>query len=218
MTAPIGNFEELDLPKGERLLWQGRPKARGVAVRVFHMRLIACYFVLLFFARVAVVVNGFEHKPLSVAIANASGVLVPFAIAMLLLGGLAFLYSRTTRYSVTNRRLLLQFGAVLPMTLNVPFSQVTSAAVREHRDGSGDLPLSVSTDKRLAFLLLWPHVRPWRLTRVEPMLRCVPQAREVADILAKALEAASAPAPEPVTTAMPVPRLLRQPPAIASAA
>jgi Bacterial PH domain len=218
VIAPVGNFEELTLPKGERLLWQGRPKALGVAVRVFHMRPIAVYFVLLFIGRVAVADSGSEHEPLIDAITNASSVLVPFAVAMLLLGGLALLYSRTTRYSLTNRRLLLQFGAVLPMTLNVPFSQVASAAMREYRDGSGDLPLSVTTDQRLAFLLLWPHVRPWRLTRVEPMLRCVPQARDVADILAKALEAASAPTPEPVATAMPVPRLVRQTPATASAA
>jgi hypothetical protein len=67
-------------------------------------------------------------------------------------------------------------------------------------------------------LLLWPHVRPWRLTHVEPMLRCVPEARVVADILAGALVAATPQAPEPVATAMPVPRLVRSVAAVASAA
>jgi hypothetical protein len=210
----IGTFDELVLPEGEHLLWQGRPKARTLALQVFHVRLVAVYFALLFAARMII---SLDHQPWSAAAVDASRIAIPFAIAMVLLGGLALLYSRSTRYSVTNRRVLLQYGAVLPMTLNVPFAQVSSAAVKAYRDGSGDLPLAVISEQRLAFLLLWPHVRPWRLTHVEPMLRCVPDARIVADILARALAAALPRAPEPVATAMSVPRLVRSV-AVASAA
>ena len=137
---------------------------------------------------------------------------------MVLLCGLAILYSRTTRYSLTNRRVLLQFGAVLPMTLNVPFKHIASAAVGKHADGTGDLPLTVVSEQRLAFLLLWPHVWPWRVTRVEPMLRCVPDASSVADLLSKALRAASPQTPEPVVAAMPVPRPAKLAAAVATAA
>ena len=214
MSMWIGTFDELVLPEGEHLLWQGRPKARALALRVFHVRLVAVYFALLFVARMII---SLDHQPWSTAAVDASRIVIPFAIAMVLLGGLALLYSRSTRYSVTNRRVLLQYGAVLPMTLNVPFAQVSNAAVKAYRDGSGDLPLAVISEQRLAFLLLWPHVRPWRLTHVEPMLRCVPEVRIVADILAKALAAALPLAPEPVATAMPVPRLVRSF-AVASAA
>jgi hypothetical protein len=216
VSTRIGTFDELVLPEGERLLWQGRPKARALALRVFHVRLVTVYFALLFVARV--IIGGLEHQQWTTAIADASRIAIPFALVMVLLGGLAFVYSRTTRYSVTNRRALLQYGAVLPMTLNVPLAQVASAAVRPYRDGSGDLPLAVISEQRLAFLLLWPNVRPWRLTHVEPMLRCVPEVRAVANILAKALVAASPRAPEPVATAMPVPRLVRSVAAVASAA
>ncbi len=215
MSTWFGTFDELVLPEGERLLWQDRPNARALALRVFHVRLVAVYFALLFVARVVI---SQEHQSWSAAIIDASRIAIPFALAMVLLAGLALLYSRTTRYSVTNRRVLLQYGAVLPMTLNVPFAQVESAAVKPYRDGSGDLPLAVISEQRLAFLLLWPHVRPWRLTHVEPMLRCVPEVRIVADILAKALVAALPSAPEPVATAMPVPRLVRSVAAVASAA
>jgi Bacterial PH domain len=216
VSTRISIFDELALPEGERLLWQGRPKARALALRVFHVRPVAAYFALLFGARV--VIGSLEHQPWTAAVADASRIAIPFALVMVLLGGLAFLYSRTTRYSVTNRRVLLQYGAVLPMTLNVPFAQVGSAAVKAYRDGSGDLPLAIISEQRLAFLLLWPHVRPWRLSHVEPMLRCVPEVRAVADILAKALIAALPRAPEPVAAAMPVPRLVRSAAAVASAA
>jgi hypothetical protein len=212
----IGSFEELDLAKGERLLWQGMPRARAFAVRVFHMRLVVAYFALLFAARVAIGV--IEHQPWLESVGVASRLAVPLAIVMVLLGGLAVLYSRSTRYSVTDRRVLVQFGAVLPMTLNIPFRQVTSAAVKEYADGSGDIPLAVIGEQRLKFLLLWPHVRPWRLKNVEPMIRSVPQVREVANLLVGALTAASPRAPEPVVAAMPMPRLAVPPRAVATAA
>ena len=216
MSTRVRQFEELDLPRGEHLIWQGRPSARALAVRVFHVRLVAIYFALLFAVRIAIGI--YAGQPWFDAAAAAASLATPFATVMALLAGLAMLYSRTTRYSVTNRRVLLQFGAVLPMTLNIPFRQIAFAAVKEYADGSGELPLAVISEQRLAFLLLWPHVRPWRLAKVEPMLRCVPDARNVADLLAKALTAASAQAPEPVVAAMPVPRPPESTSAIATAA
>lgn len=216
MTARIVGFDELDLPAGERLIWQGRPGVKALALRVFHIRLVVAYFALLFAARVAF--GAFEQQPWHDVIASASRIAIPLAVVVALLGGLAFLYSRTTRYSVTNRRVLLQFGAVLPMTLNIPFGQIASAGVKQYSDGSGDLPLTVVSDQRLAFLLLWPHVRPWRLTRVEPMLRGVPDASNVADLLAQALRAASSPAPEPAVATMQAPRPKAMTQAVATAA
>ena len=216
MRAPIGKFEPLILPQGERLLWQGQPTARALALRVFHLRLVAAYFAVLFVGRVA---SGMlDHQPMEDVLASAARVFIPAAIAMIILGGLAVLYSRTTRYSVTDRRVLLQFGAVLPMTLNVPLAQVVSADLKLYPDQSGDMPLSVITEKRLSVLLLWPHVRPWRLNQVEPMLRSVPEARKVADVLAQALVAASSPAPGPVAASTPVPRRAAIASAVASAA
>jgi hypothetical protein len=212
----IRTFDELVLPEGERVLWQGHPRARSLLIRVFHLRLVFGWFAVLFVGGVAARV--IDRQPWSDALAGASRLIVPCVIAMLLLGGLAWIYSRTTRYSVTNRRVLIQFGAVLPMTLNIPFAQIGSAGVKLWDDGTGDLPLSVIHEKRLAFLLLWPHVRPWRLTHVEPMLRCVPDAEKVAGILAQALTAATSPAPEPASAVMPMPRQARPAQAIASAA
>ena len=215
MTGTVGQFDELILPQGESILWQGQPTASAFALRVFHLRLVAAYFGLLFLGRVAVGILG--DQPLQDVLASASRVFIPAVISLVILGGLAVLYSRTTRYTITNRRVLLQFGAVLPMTLNVPLAQVASAGLKTYSDGSGDIPLALITEKRLSILLLWPHLRPWRLNQVEPMLRSVPQARVVADTLAKALVAASPSVSEPVTT-IAVARREAVAPAIASAA
>ncbi|XUM24575.1 photosynthetic complex putative assembly protein PuhB [Bradyrhizobium oligotrophicum S58] len=193
--------DQLMLPKGERLLWQGQPKVKALLLRVFHLRLVLAYFAALFGARV--VAGVIDHQPLAASLASASSLVTPVAVATLLLTGLAVLYSRTTRYTITSRRVLLQFGAVLPMTLNVPFKQIARADVKLFSDGSGDLPLGVINEQRLSYLLLWPHARPWRLNEVEPMLRGVPDARNVAEILAKALVAASdgAVAAQPIAAA-----------------
>ena len=215
MTGTVGQFDELILPQGESILWQGQPTASAFALRVFHLRLVAAYFGLLFLGRVAV--GMLDDQPLQDVLASASRVFIPAVISLVILGGLAVLYSRTTRYTITNRRVLLQFGAVLPMTLNVPLAQVASAGLKTYSDGSGDIPLALITEKRLSILLLWPHLRPWRLNQVEPMLRSVPQARVVADTLAKALVAASPSVSEPDTT-IAVARREAVAPAIASAA
>ena len=89
----------------------------------------------------------------------------------------------------------------LPVTHNLPFAQLDSAALRAFTDGSGDLPLQLRPGLRIAYLQLWPHARPWRLTRTEPMLRSVPEADAVAAILARALEAHAAGAVLPVRVA-----------------
>lgn len=216
MKKPFRTFDELELPAGEEVLWQGRPLARGLAIRVFHMRMVLGYFGLLFAA--GVIMRVVERQTWLEALTAASRLILPFAFVMVLLGGLAWLYSRTTRYTITNRRILIQFGAVLPMTLNVPFRQVGSAGVKVWGDGTGDLPLSVVSDERLAFLLLWPHVRPWRLRQVEPMLRSVPEPQRVAEILSGALAAASTLAPEPAGAVMPVPQMASPLRVIATAA
>ena len=53
-------------------------------------------------------------------------------------------------------------------------------------DGSGDLPLTLSGEDRIAWLHLWPHARPFHLAHPEPMLRSVPDAAAVAQLLSQA--------------------------------
>jgi Bacterial PH domain len=180
---------KLKLPAGETVLWQGRPQWRNLALRAFHVRSVAVYFsVLVLWRSVSLVLGG--DGALSIA-AGAMWLLLPCGAACGILALLAWLSSRTTQYIITSRRVIMRFGIALPITLNVPFGQIGSAALRLYADGSGEIPLATTGENRVAFLMLWPHVRPWRVTRTEPMLRSVEDAQRVAEILARAAVAAA---------------------------
>jgi Bacterial PH domain len=177
------------LPAGEKMLWQGQPQWQGLALHAFHVRAVALYFVVLLVWRVLQgVIAGDSAWTMTVA---AAWLLVPCGAACGILALLAWLSSRTTQYTITNKRVIMQFGMALPITLNLPFSKIGSAALRLYADGSGDIPLATSGKDRVAFLMLWPHVRPWRATQTEPMLRSIKDARGVSEILARAVVAAA---------------------------
>jgi Bacterial PH domain len=171
------------------MLWHGQPQWQGLALHAFHVRAVALYFVVLLVWRVLQgVIVGDSAWTMTVA---AAWFLLPCGAACGILALLAWLSSRTTRYTITDKRVIMQFGMALPITLNLPFSKIGSAALRLYADGSGDIPLATSGNDRVAFFMLWPHVRPWRATRTEPMLRSVKDARGVSEILARAVVAAA---------------------------
>lgn len=171
------------LPRGERILWQGAPTIAGVLVRVFHARLVAVWFAACALA-VASTAGSLDR-----AVMLAGPTLAIGAGALALLWLLAWLTHRTTVYTFTDRRVVLHAGIALPVTHNLPFAMIEGAGLRAFTDGSGDLPLRLQPGIRVAYLQLWPHVRPWHLSRTEPMLRSVPEADAVARRLARALEA-----------------------------
>lgn len=177
------------LPAGEEILWRGAPRKWPLAVRVLHVRKVAVYFLAILAWRAATI-YGAEQ---SVAAAALSVLwYTPLALAVLgILGLLAYLIGRTTTYTITTRRVIMQFGVAFPMTLNVPFKVIATAAVKAYPDGTGDIPVATTGDDRIAYLVLWPHARPWRFKRPEPMLRVVPDAARVAAILSRALAAAA---------------------------
>ncbi len=173
------------LPPGERILWQGRPDWRVLARTAFHVRKVAVYFGVLMAWRVAS--QMYDGHALGDALA-ASARLLPLALAAVgLLALLAWASARTTLYTITSRRVVMRIGIALPITLNVPFRIIEAAGLRRRARGTGDLALTLDGPGRVAFLHLWPHARPWRIARPQPMLRAVPDAAEVAAILAPAI-------------------------------
>lgn len=187
-TTRAPDFPE-PLPAGERTLWQGAPDWRCLARRALHVRALGLYFGALIAWRL-----GSDIASGATLAAQAAGIakLLPFVIAGLGLPiGLAWLIARTTRYTITNRRIVLAFGIALPISVNIPFRVVASAAVKCYADGTGNIPVVLNVPTRLGYLVLWPHVRPWRLGSTEPMLRAIPQAASVASILAEALAVAA---------------------------
>lgn len=173
------------LPEGESLLWQGGPDLKAMALGVFHLRKVAMYFGLLAVWRFAIV----SHAGASLAASAAAALLLVGlgVVAVAILGAIAFSVCRTTVYSITSRRVVMRIGVALPITFNLPFTVIGSAALALNADGTGSIPLSLTGRNRLAYLVLWPHARPWRVARAEPTLRLIPQAAAVAQLLSKAV-------------------------------
>lgn len=175
------------LPKGEHVLWQGAPDARALARGALHGRHLVIYFATI---AALVALSGLAGGRAPGAVATSLAVLgAACAAALALVAGFAALIARTTVYTITNRRTVMRIGIALPITLNLPHASVEGAGLRLDRDGTGDIPLALGGTGRIGFIHLWPHARPWRVSRPEPMLRAVPEAAKVAAILARALGA-----------------------------
>ncbi len=192
------------LPEGEHILWQGTPDFAAVALKVFHLRKVALYFVVLMAWRAGTVWS--DGAGLADTLAS---LIWPLPLALLALGALAtlaWLTARTTVYTLTQRRVVMRVGIVLTLTFNIPLKAVAAAALRPLRAGSGDIVLTLAGRDRIAWLQLWPHVRPWHLAQPEPMLRGVPQAAEVAQLLSQAWSASTGVAAQPVSAAVDMPQ------------
>ncbi|MCD1623308.1 photosynthetic complex putative assembly protein PuhB [Citromicrobium bathyomarinum] len=163
----------------EAVLWQGRPDPMVLARSAFHTPLIAGYFALL--ALIAVVMGS---GPGGIATTLAAG-----AAVLAILYATAFASARTTRYILTDRRVILHIGIAIEKTVNIPLKQIGAAHLSERGHGFGEIALEPNGERTLGYLLLWPHARPWRFAKPQPMLRALPGAADVAEQLARAVEA-----------------------------
>jgi len=175
------------LPEGERVLWQGSPCWKTLLGHVFHARLMSVYFaVIILWSAVSSLSGGESISAVALSTGKLVGVaLVPFGLAALYCWGV----QRSTVYTITSRRVVMSFGLALPMSVNLPFARIESAGLKIYAGGLGNIPLQLLPSERMAYFMAWPHARPWRMARAEPMLRCIPQAEAAAAILARALAA-----------------------------
>jgi hypothetical protein len=178
------------LPAGERLLWQGMPAWRRVARHAFHWNKLAFYFGLLLAWRIASQTS--DGAGFTQALAAAVPAAALFAVGLALVAGMAWLTAHTTAYTVTTQRVVMRVGIVLTVSYNLPLRRIDAAHLRPLGAGCGDIALALKPDVRIAWLHLWPHVRPWQLMRTQPMLRCLPGAERVARLLGDAWAAANA--------------------------
>jgi Bacterial PH domain len=183
------------LPAGEHLLWQGSPDWRTLAVRSFHVRQLAVYFAVILAARaITVLVQGGSALDAGVAALWLTPAVI---LALGLLTGMAWLTSRTTVYTITDKRVVMRIGIVLSLTFNLPFRSITGAGLRAHGDGTGSIPITIARSEKIAYVHLWPHARPWRVAQPEPMLCSVRDAAQVAQTLSQAWSAATGIAVQP---------------------
>jgi hypothetical protein len=183
-TEPVPGLPEA-LPKGEVVLWQGRPDAMRLARDSLGLTWVAGYFALLAAWRV---MASLADYPLREALGHA----VPLTAAGVLACAIIWLFSwvqaRATLYTITTSRVAMRVGAALTLTLNLPFKRIEGADLALNRDGTGTIAMQTLGEARLSYLVLWPHVRPWRMKHTQPALRAIPDAARVAGILADAAE------------------------------
>ncbi|MBC8089843.1 MAG: PH domain-containing protein [Phycisphaerae bacterium] len=180
---------EMPLPEGERVLWQGSPQFRDMAVHAFHARKIAIYFLGLialtaFLNRDA---PSFLEAMMSSAGLLALGGLMAVAFAVTV----AMLSSRTTLYAITDKRVVMKVGIALPIVLNIPLRVIESVGIKQRSNGSGNISLRLANKSRVAYAVLWPHARPWRIRYPEPLLRDLPAIAAVGETLRAALLASA---------------------------
>ena len=212
MSTPVphnGHEHELEpefglpepLPKTERILWQGTPDWRSLAVRVFHLRKLALYFAAIFALRAWFLLSeGSSVGAVALDLLKLSPIPL-FALASL--AGVAWLTGRTTVYTITDRRVVLRIGIVLTLTFNLPLPTLRNADLHGNTDGAGDIALRIPESDRIAYLHLWPHARPWHVKHPQPMLRSVPDAPAVAQLLATAWAEATGVGPVAATRRQP---------------
>ena len=175
------------LPEGETIVWQGAPTFAALAKRTVHTPLVAGYFAVL--VAWGVITALADHVSLAQAATGIGVTAAVGAVAVGLLSLYAWVAARTTVYTITTRRVVLRFGIALPKCINLPFAQVAGAGLQVRSDGTGDLPLTLEAGARVGYAQLWPHVRPWKFSSPQPMLRGVENPERVANLLATALAA-----------------------------
>jgi len=174
------------LPEGEHILWQGSPDPGALAREALSLSWIAAYFAVVAIWRVGV---SSASEPLSVALSHAIPFIVIGTLACAIIYGVAWVQARATVYTLTNKRVGMRIGAALSMTLNLPYQWIGNANLDLRKGGTGTLAFELIGDTRLSYLMTWPHVRPWKMARTQPALRCIPDAEKVARIFAEAAEA-----------------------------
>jgi Bacterial PH domain len=185
---PIPGLPE-HLPRGETMLWQGSPDWLALAISAFHVRKVGVYFALLLAWEVSSAWRDHATYPeLAILSAWITG-LAACAIGILCL--LAYLYARGTIYTLTSKRIVIRTGLALPVTLNLPLALIETASVGKQSSGTGNIALDVCKPNRIAWMVLWPNVRPWTMTNPQPLLRGLADVETVAPMLANALAADS---------------------------
>jgi hypothetical protein len=178
------------LPSGETILWQGTPKWTSFARRALWTRWLIGYFtVIIVWVTADQVASGRAFGSIAMSAMSLCG-LAAAAVGLLLM--FAWFVARTTLYTITSRRVVMRIGVALPMTIQIPFVMIDAAGVKAGRNGSGDIALTLVNGQRIAYLMLWPHARPWKISRPQPAFRGLEDVALVALILGQALTTAAA--------------------------
>jgi hypothetical protein len=182
---PIRGLPEL-LPPGEEILWQGAPDWWALTREALAIRGVALYFAALFAWRTVVAAADATWME---AAAQSSFYLILGLVTCALLAFTGWAQARSAVYTITNRRVILRIGAALTMTMQFPYHWIGAADLTTRPDGTGTIAFRTLGNTRFSYLLMWPHLRPWRFAKTQPALRAIPEAAAVARLLAEAAQA-----------------------------
>lgn len=181
---PVPGLPEA-LPKGEHILWQGKPDSLRLARDAWKLNWVLGYFAFLAFWRVGV---SSASVPFTEALLHGVPFVIAGALAGLILYGMATVQARSTIYTLTNKRAAMRIGAALTLTLNLPYVQIRNAGVVTTKNGTGTIAFELMDNTRISYMMTWPHARPWHFRQVQPAFRSIPGAARVAAIFAEAAE------------------------------
>jgi hypothetical protein len=150
---------------------------------------------------IRVVIVGQSSGSLMAVVMSATWFVLLSSLALGILLLMAWLTERTTVYTLTNKRLLMRIGVALPMTINLPFSKINRVDLRLHKANGdesdqqviGDIPVTLDESQKLSYVIMWPHAKPWSFGQTQAMLRAIPNAAHVAELLADAIVEANQP-------------------------
>jgi hypothetical protein len=186
------------LPKEETILWQGSPQALALAREAYKINWIAAYMLAIVVWRA-----GGAYADGGTALMLATG--LPYLVLAIAGYGviylLAWAQARASIYTITSARVILRVGAALPVTYTIPFVRIATARLDLKPGGTGTIAMEITEGMRLSYAVLWPHLRPGFARQTQPAFRCIPDAQNVARLLA---DAAQAKLSEPVITAAPI--------------
>jgi len=165
------------LPSDEHILWQGSPDTGALVTSAFHLRKLAVYFGLLVLACAWPALE--SGAGLAALLQSVKWMMPLSVIALASVWILAWMTARTTVYTLTNKRVVMRLGIVLTVSFNLPLKRIAAADVRTLDAGFGDITLALQGDDRIAWVHLWPSVRPWRITKPEPSFRAIADVQAV---------------------------------------
>ncbi len=171
------------LPADEKLLWQAKPDLLSTARHVFHLDKVAIYFACLFAWGLSAGMA--EGETLATVLTQSVWLVAGAFFTLGLLALLTWYTAKTTVYTLTSKRVVLRYGLALPMMVNIPFTSIAAADLKLFGDKTGDISLTVTGNKSLGYIFLWPHARRWHWFSPKPTLRSIPNAEELANVLSR---------------------------------
>lgn len=174
--GPSANGDPMGTPAlNERVLWKGRPNLPVLTRTAFHLGGFSLYMAAM--VGLALIWGNLD----SALFIAGTGVFGAIVIQLI-----AWQCARSTLYILTDVRLILRIGMAIEARINIPLKHIEAAHLNMRGREHGDIALELGGERLLGYALLWPHVRPFRFARPQPMLRALPDAALFAEKLSEA--------------------------------